>query len=123
MILNAERIYIIGYGASAFLAGLMAHSLDPFCNTVQSTIGTGGPSTVARQLFKYTSRDLVIGISFPRYAEDAVTILRQLNEKKYRYWHSLMRQAHHWLHWQISLCMHSTDRRHFHQTLKVPHSA
>ena len=82
MILNAERIYIIGYGASAFLAGLMAHSLDPFCNTVQSTIGTGGPSTVARQLFKYTSRDLVIGISFPRYAEDAVTILRQLNEKK-----------------------------------------
>ncbi|MEB0139237.1 MULTISPECIES: MurR/RpiR family transcriptional regulator [unclassified Undibacterium] len=81
MILNAERIYIVGYGASAFLGGLMAHNLDPFCTTVQSTIGSGGPSTVARQLFKYTERDLIIGISFPRYAEDVVTILRQLHEK------------------------------------------
>lgn len=81
MILNAERIYIIGYGASGFLGGLMAHSLDPFCNTVQSTMGTAGPSTVARQLFKYTEKDLVIGISFPRYADDVVTILRQLKEK------------------------------------------
>ncbi|MBI3285587.1 MAG: MurR/RpiR family transcriptional regulator [Burkholderiales bacterium] len=81
MILNAERIYILGYGASAFLAGLMAHSLDPFCNTVQCTIGSGGPSAVARQLFKYTMRDLVIGISFPRYAEDVVTILGQVREK------------------------------------------
>jgi len=80
-ILNAERIYIVGYGASAFLAGLMAHSLDPFCNTVQSTLGSGGPSNVARQLFKYTERDLVIGISFPRYAEDVVTILQQLRDK------------------------------------------
>ena len=81
MILNAERIYIVGYGASAFLAGLMAHNLDPFCSTVQSTIGSGGPSTVARQLFKFTPRDLVIGISFPRYAEDVVTIMRQIKEK------------------------------------------
>ena len=81
MILNAERIYIVGYGASAFLGGLMAHSLDPFCRTVQSTIGTGGPSTVARQLFKFTERDLVIGISFPRYADDVVTILQQVSEK------------------------------------------
>ncbi|MFZ6848778.1 MurR/RpiR family transcriptional regulator [Undibacterium sp. RuRC25W] len=81
MILNAERIYIVGYGASAFLAGLMAHNLDPFCSTVQSTIGSGGPSTVARQLFKFTPRDLVIGISFPRYAEDVVTMMRQIKEK------------------------------------------
>lgn len=81
MILNAQRIYVVGYGASAFLAGLMAHALDPFCDTVQSTIGAGGASHVARQLFKYTSRDLVIAISFPRYADDVVTILRQLKEK------------------------------------------
>ena len=81
MILNAERIYIVGYGASAFLAGLMAHNLDPFCSTVQSTIGSGGPSTVARQLFKFTPRDLVIGISIPRYADVVVTIMRQIKEK------------------------------------------
>ena len=82
LILNAERIYIIGYGASGFLAGLMAHNLDPYCKTVQSAMGTAGPSTVARQLFKYTEKDLVIGISFPRYAADVVTILTQLKEKR-----------------------------------------
>lgn len=81
MILNAERIYIVGYGASAFLGGLMAHGLEPYCNTIQSTIGSGGPSHTARQLFKYTERDLVIGISFPRYAEDVITLLRQVREK------------------------------------------
>ncbi|MCU6432458.1 MurR/RpiR family transcriptional regulator [Undibacterium sp. Jales W-56] len=81
MILNAERIYIVGYGASAFLGGLMAHGLDPFCQTIQSTIGSGGPSHVARQLFKYTERDLVIGITFPRYAEDVITLLQQVREK------------------------------------------
>lgn len=81
MILNAERIYIVGYGASAFLGGLMAHGLDPFCDTIQCSLGSGGPSHVARQLFKYTARDLVIGISFPRYADDVITMLRQVQEK------------------------------------------
>ena len=81
MILKAERIYIVGYGASAFLGGLMAHGLDPFCKTIQCTVGSGGPSHVARQLFKYTERDLVIGISFPRYADDVITMLRQVREK------------------------------------------
>ena len=93
MVLNAERIYIVGYGASAFLAGLMAHGLDPFCKTIQCTIGSGGPSHVARQLFKYTERDLVIGISFPRYAEDAVTVLAQVREKTCQYLPSPMSQA------------------------------
>ncbi|MET3116082.1 DNA-binding MurR/RpiR family transcriptional regulator [Undibacterium sp. GrIS 1.8] len=81
MITNAERIYIVGYGASAFLGGLMAHGLEPFCKTIQCTIGSGGPSHVARQLFKYTERDLVIGITFPRYAEDVITLLQQVREK------------------------------------------
>jgi len=81
MILNAERIYVVGYGASAYLAGLMAHGLEPFCNTIQSTVGSGGPSHVARKLFKYNERDLVIGISYPRYAEDVLTLMKQLKEK------------------------------------------
>ena len=81
MILNAERIYIVGYGASAFLGGLMMHSLEPFCDTIQCTVGSGGPSHAARQLFKYTPKDLVIALSFPRYAEDVVTILNRVRDK------------------------------------------
>lgn len=81
MITKAERIFIVGYGASGFLAGLMAHGLEPYCQTIQCPIGAGGPSNVARQLFKYTKKDLVIGISFPRYSDDTVTLLRQVKEK------------------------------------------
>lgn len=81
MIAKAERIYIVGYGASAFLAGLMAHGLETYCQTIQCSIGAGGPSNVARQLFKYTKNDLVIGVSFPRYSDDTVTLLRQIKEK------------------------------------------
>jgi DNA-binding MurR/RpiR family transcriptional regulator len=82
MILGAERIYIVGYGASAFLGGLMMHSLEPFCNTIQCTVGAGGPSHAARQLFKFTPRDLVIALSFPRYAQDVVTIAKSVRDKK-----------------------------------------
>jgi DNA-binding MurR/RpiR family transcriptional regulator len=81
MILAAERIYIVGYGASAFLSGLMASALEPFCATIQCTIGSSGSVQVGRQLFKYTKKDLVIGISFPRYAKDIVTQLTQVKEQ------------------------------------------
>lgn len=77
MILDAEKIYIIGYGASAYLGGIMCHALTNYCDNIQSNVGSGGPAQVSRQLYKFTKRDLVIGISFPRYANDVVTLLSQ----------------------------------------------
>jgi len=60
----------------------MAHTLEPFCNTIQTSIGaSGGPTHVARQLFKYTPQDLVISISFPRYANDVIELTKQMQEK------------------------------------------
>ncbi len=80
MILNAERIFIIGYGASSFLGGLMGHALAPLCKSVHYNLGSGGAGHIASQLFKYTENDLVIGISFPQYASDTITLLRQVRE-------------------------------------------
>jgi DNA-binding MurR/RpiR family transcriptional regulator len=80
MILAADRIFILGYGASSFLSALMGHSLAPFCNTVQNNHGSGGTVHVARQIFRYSSKDLVIAISFPRYARDIFTLLEQIKE-------------------------------------------
>lgn len=82
MILDADRIYIIGYGASAFLGGIMCHALTSYCDSVQSNLGTGGPAHVSRQLYKLTERDLVIGISFPRYSNDVVTLLSQAKRRQ-----------------------------------------
>jgi DNA-binding MurR/RpiR family transcriptional regulator len=81
MILEAERIYVVGFGASAYLAGMMAHALEPFCRTVLSVAGPGGPSQAGRQFFKVDQRDLVIAMAYPRYVADTITLARLAKER------------------------------------------
>jgi len=76
-IVGAERIFVVGFGASGFLAGLLQHGLDMSCRTVISVSGAGGASTAARQLYKLTRQDLLIVIGFPRYVADTVAIARR----------------------------------------------
>lgn len=73
-ILNAERVFIIGFGASGFLAGLLQRGLCMHLHAVESLAGPGGVSHAARQMSRMTSRDLVIALAFPRYLADTVTL-------------------------------------------------
>jgi DNA-binding MurR/RpiR family transcriptional regulator len=75
-ILEARRVFVIGYGASAFLAGLMEHGLTPYCANVQSLALMGGPSHAARRLFNAAPGDLLIAIAFPRYVDDTIELAR-----------------------------------------------
>ncbi|WP_250453219.1 MurR/RpiR family transcriptional regulator [Caballeronia sp. ATUFL_M2_KS44] len=79
-ILKAQRVFVLGYGASAFLAGLMEHGLTPYCANVQSLALGGGPSHAARRLFTATRDDLLVAIAFPRYVDDTITLARQARE-------------------------------------------
>jgi len=81
MILQAERIVVIGFGASAFLAGIMVHGLEPFCRTVMSGAQPGGATQAGRQFFKLDSRDLVIAIAYPRYVSDTIRLAQFAVEK------------------------------------------
>ena len=76
-ILTARRVFVLGSGASAFLAGLMEHGLLPYHDNVQSLAMVGGPTHAARRLFSAGKGDLVIGIAFPRYVDDTVQLARQ----------------------------------------------
>jgi DNA-binding MurR/RpiR family transcriptional regulator len=76
-IIAARRVFVLGYGASAFLAGLMEHGLMPYHDNVQSLALIGGPSHAARRLFASNEGDLVIGIAFPRYVEDTIELARR----------------------------------------------
>jgi DNA-binding MurR/RpiR family transcriptional regulator len=76
-ILTARRVFVLGSGASAFLAGLMEHGLLPYHDNVQSLAMVGGPTHAARRLFSAGEGDLVIGIAFPRYVDDTVQLARQ----------------------------------------------
>jgi DNA-binding MurR/RpiR family transcriptional regulator len=77
-ILTARRVFVLGSGASAFLAGLMEHGLLPYHDNVQSLAMVGGPTHAARRLFSAGEGDLVIGIAFPRYVDDTVQLARQV---------------------------------------------
>ncbi|ANB73734.1 MurR/RpiR family transcriptional regulator [Paraburkholderia phytofirmans] len=76
-IIAARRVFVLGYGASAFLAGLMEHGLMPYHDNVQSLALIGGPSHAARRLFTADDGDLVIAIAFPRYIEDTIELARR----------------------------------------------
>ncbi|WP_239467057.1 MurR/RpiR family transcriptional regulator [Rhodoferax koreense] len=73
-ILQARRVLVLGFGASAYLAGLLQHGLDPYCATVQVLALAGGPTHAARQLSRAQAGDLVIAIAFPRYLDDTVRL-------------------------------------------------
>lgn len=76
IVLAAERVFIIGFGASGFLAGLLQRSLCMYLHACDSLAGPGGVSHAARQLARMTERDLIIAIGFPRYLADTVTLGR-----------------------------------------------
>lgn len=73
-VLGAARIFVVGFGASGFLAGLLQRALCMHCRSVESLAGPAGVSQAARQMSRMTSADLLIAIAFPRYLNDTVTL-------------------------------------------------
>ncbi len=79
-ILDARRIYVIGYGASSWLGGLLTRNLDRYCDNVQLLASIESSSYGARMLSRLKSHDLVIAIAFPRYFADTVLLARRVHE-------------------------------------------
>lgn len=77
-ILESERVYVMGFGASGFLAGLLQHGLEMHCRMVTSVSTVGGASHAARQLFKLQPQNLVVAIAFPRYVTDSMMLAERV---------------------------------------------
>ncbi|HUG58848.1 MAG TPA: MurR/RpiR family transcriptional regulator [Candidimonas sp.] len=75
-VLNAERIFIIGFGSSGFLGGLLQRGLSLHCPMVECLAGPGGVSHAARELSRMKQGDLVIAIAYPRYLADTITLAK-----------------------------------------------
>ena len=71
---KARSIYIAGFGASAWLAGLLQHGLDGSCNDVRLLSSVSGVTHSARTLMHAGPQDLFIGLTFPRYLTDTVAL-------------------------------------------------
>lgn len=76
-ILKAKGIYIIGFGCSSWLGGLLLHSLDQYCQNVQLVASVEGSSHAARMLSRLQPTDLLIAIAYPRYINDTIFLARR----------------------------------------------
>jgi len=75
-LLAAERVFIVGFGSSGFLAGLLQRGLCLHLPAVASLAGPGGASEAARRLAGLTDKDVLVAIAFPRYLSDTVRLAR-----------------------------------------------
>lgn len=71
---RARTVYVLGFGLSSYLAGLLSLHLQPFCRHVVEVAGQGGTEVAAGHLATAGPDDLLVVISFPRYALDVIRL-------------------------------------------------
>jgi DNA-binding MurR/RpiR family transcriptional regulator len=69
---KARIVYVMGFGLSSHLAGLLTLHLQPYCNLVVEVVSYGGTEVAAGNLANITEKDVLVVISFPRYAIDVI---------------------------------------------------
>ncbi len=71
---RASTVYVMGFGLSSHLAAMLALHLQPFCQRVVEVVSFGGTEVAAGNLMHAGPQDVLIVISFPRYALDAIRL-------------------------------------------------
>ena len=80
--LNAKSIYIIGIRSCAPLASFLGFYLNLICPDVK-LVNTNSSSEIFEQIIRVGEKDVVIGISFPRYS---MRTLKALEFASNRWW-------------------------------------
>ena len=71
---KAHTVYVLGLGMSSSFASLLALHLQPYCKHVVEMAGTGGNETAAGRLVHIERGDVLVALSFPRYASDTMRL-------------------------------------------------
>ena len=79
-IINAENIYVFGVKSASHIAGFFAYYLDLIFGNVHILDSTS-KTTTYEKLFRISDRDVMIGISFPRYSAMAVDAMNFAHER------------------------------------------
>jgi DNA-binding MurR/RpiR family transcriptional regulator len=80
-LINARKIFVLGFGNSAYLAGLAASTLMPFCADATAISMEGGNENAAYRLAAITDQDVLLAISLPRYSLDTLQLARFAKER------------------------------------------
>ena len=71
-ICKAKRIYIFGVRSTAAIANFLAYYFELIFDNNVIVINTTSATTTYENIFRLTSDDVIIGISFPRYSKMAI---------------------------------------------------
>ena len=74
-ILKAENIYILGMRSSSTIASFMSFYFNLIFSNVHHVSGSGG-SEIFENIMRITDRDVMIGISFPRYSKRCINAVQ-----------------------------------------------
>ncbi|WP_150734573.1 MurR/RpiR family transcriptional regulator [Pseudomonas fluorescens] len=80
-LIQSRKIYILGFGNSAYMAGLAASNLIPFIADAQAISMEGGNENAAYRLASITPVDVLLAISLPRYSQDTLQLARFAKER------------------------------------------
>lgn len=80
-LISARKIYVLGFGNSAYMAGLAASTLMPFCKDACAISMEGGNENAAYRLAAITEQDVLLAISMPRYSQDTLQLSRFARER------------------------------------------
>ncbi|MCY1408983.1 putative HTH-type transcriptional regulator YbbH [compost metagenome] len=80
-LIEARRVYVLGFGNSAYMAGLAAGTLMPFCADAIAVSMEGGNENAAYRLAAITHQDVLLAISLPRYSLDTLQLARFAKER------------------------------------------
>jgi DNA-binding MurR/RpiR family transcriptional regulator len=78
---QARRIYVLGFGNSAYLAGMAAANLVPFCADATAVCMEGGNEHAAYRLAMIGPSDVLLAISLPRYSLDTARLARFASDR------------------------------------------
>lgn len=80
-ILNADKIYVVGIRSCAPLASFLSFYLNLICENVVA-VHTNSSSEIFEQLIRINRKDVIIGISFPRYSMHTLKALEFASNRK-----------------------------------------
>ena len=80
-LLNAKRVYVIGIRSCAPLASFLSFYLNLVCENV-TLVNTNSSSEIFEQLIRINEEDVIVGISFPRYAMRTLKALEFASNRK-----------------------------------------
>lgn len=80
-ILKAKKVYVIGIRSCAPLAEFLCFYLNVICDNV-TLVRTNSVSEIFEQIIRIGEKDVIIGISFPRYSMRTLKALEFASERK-----------------------------------------